>query len=569
MYILGISAYYHDSAAALIKDGRVVAAVEEERLSRIKHDNGFPTKAIEYCLAQEGVSINDVDYVVFYEKPFLKFERILMTSFGTFPSSYRFFREAMLNMLKEKLWVKEIIQRKLKYQKEVLFVEHHLSHAASTFFCSPFQEAAILTADGVGEWTTTTLGIGKDVEIKLLKEIRFPHSLGLLYSTFTAFLGFEVNEGEYKVMGMAPYGEPRYLDKVYKLIRVADDGSFWLDMQYFSYHYSPDQTFNGNFVKLFGEPRGKSTSGGDAVDKHYADIAASIQKALEETLLKMVRYLYKETGLKKLCLAGGVALNSVANGRLLRESTFDDIFIQPAAGDSGGAIGAALYVYHSLLGKKRQFIMEHAYLGPEFRQAEIETFLKDNHIPFQSFGEEELLETAAEALSRGKVLGWFQGRTEWGPRALGDRSILADPRREEMKNIVNSKIKFRELFRPFAPSVLAEKAEDFFELPKAERHFPARFMLYVTPVKEEKRKQVPAITHVDGSARPQIVFKEQNPLYYGLIERFASLTGVPLLLNTSFNLKGEPIVCTPQDAFNTFTRSGLDLLVLGNCLIKK
>lgn len=569
MYILGISAYYHDSAAALIKDGRVVAAVEEERLSRIKHDNGFPTKAIEYCLAQESVSINDVDYVVFYEKPFLKFERILMTSFGTFPSSYRFFREAMLNMLKEKLWVKEIIQRKLKYQKEVLFVEHHLSHAASTFFCSPFQEAAILTVDGVGEWTTTALGIGKDIEIKLLKEIRFPHSLGLLYSTFTAFLGFEVNEGEYKVMGMAPYGEPRYLDKVYKLIRVADDGSFWLDMQYFSYHYSPDQTFNGDFVKLFGEPRGKSTSGGDAVDKHYADIAASIQKALEETLLKMVRYLYKETGLKKLCLAGGVALNSVANGRLLRESEFDDIFIQPAAGDSGGAIGAALYVYHSLLGKKRQFTMEHAYLGPEFRQAEIETFLKDNHIPFQSFGEEELLETAAEALSQGKVLGWFQGRTEWGPRALGDRSILADPRREEMKNIVNSKIKFRELFRPFAPSVLVEKAEDFFELPKAERHFPARFMLYVTPVKEEKRKQVPAITHVDGSARPQIVFKEQNPLYYGLIERFASLTGVPLLLNTSFNLKGEPIVCTPQDAFNTFTRSGLDLLVLGNCLIKK
>lgn len=569
MYILGISAYYHDSAAALIKDGQVVAAVEEERLSRIKHDNGFPTRAIEYCLAQEGVSINDVDYVVFYEKPFLKFERILMTSFGTFPSSYRFFREAMLNMLKEKLWVKEIIQRKLKYQKEVLFVEHHLSHAASTFFCSPFQEAAILTADGVGEWTTTTLGIGKDVEIKLLKEIRFPHSLGLLYSAFTAFLGFEVNEGEYKVMGMAPYGEPRYLDKVYKLIRVADDGSFWLDMQYFSYHYSPDQTFNGNFVKLFGEPRGKSTSGGDAVDKHYADIAASIQKALEETLLKMVRYLYKETGLKKLCLAGGVALNSVANGRLLHESEFDDIFIQPAAGDSGGAVGAALYVYHSLLGKKREFIMEHAYLGPEFKQAEIETFLKDNHIPFQSFGEEELLETIAEALSEGKVLGWFQGRTEWGPRALGDRSILADPRREEMKNVVNSKIKFRELFRPFAPSVLAEKAGDFFELPEAERHFPARFMLYVTPVKEEKRKQVPAITHVDGSARPQIVLKEQNPLYYGLIERFASLTGVPLLLNTSFNLKGEPIVCTPQDAFNTFTKSGLDLLVLGNCLIKK
>ncbi len=566
MYLLGISAFYHDSAAALVKDGLVVAAVEEERLSRIKHDNGFPTKAIEYCLAKEGISINEVDYVVFYEKPFLKFERILMSSFGTFPASYRFFREAMLSMLKEKLWVRELIQRKLKYQKEVLFVEHHLSHAASTFFCSPFQEAAILTADGVGEWTTTTLGTGGGNELKLLKEIRFPHSLGLLYSAFTAFLGFEVNEGEYKVMGMAPYGEPRYLDRVYKLLNVNDDGSFWLNMQYFSYHYSPDQTFNGNFVKLFGEPKRKQS---DGVDKHHADIAASIQKALEETLLKIARYLYKETGLKRLCLAGGVALNSVANGRLLRESGFEDIFIQPAAGDSGGAIGAALYVYHSLLCKKRQYVMEHAYLGPEFGQEDIEAFLKDNRIQFQRLEEEKLLETAAESLAQGKVIGWFQGKTEWGPRALGDRSILADPRKEEMKNIVNSKIKFRELFRPFAPSVLVEKTEDFFELPQAERHLPARFMLYVTPVKEEKRGQVPAITHVDGSARPQTVFKGQNPLYYGLIERFANLTGVPLLLNTSFNLKGEPIVCTPQDAFNTFTRSGLDLLVLGNYVIKK
>lgn len=566
MYILGISAYYHDSAAALVKDGIIVAAVEEERLSRVKHDNGFPAKAIEYCLDREGISINDVDYVVFYEKPFLKFERILMTSFGTFPSSYRFFREAMMSMLKEKLWVKELIQTRLKYKKEVLFIEHHLSHAASTFFCSPFQVAAIITADGVGEWTTTTLGVGRENEIKLLKEMRFPHSLGLLYSAFTAFLGFEVNEGEYKVMGMAPYGEPRYLDDVYKLLKVNDDGSYWLDMEYLSYHYSPDQTFNGNFTKLFGEPKGKQY---DTVDKHYADIAASIQKATEEALLKMADCLYKETGLRKLCLAGGVALNSVANGRLLRESKFEDIYIQPAAGDSGGAIGAALYVYHSLLGKKRHFVMEHAYLGPGFGEEEIGAFLKDNNIPFQSFEREELLETVAEALAQGKVVGWFQNRTEWGPRALGDRSILADPRKEEMKNIVNSKIKFRELFRPFAPSVLLEKAEDFFELPQAERHFPARFMLYVTPVKEEKRGEVPAITHVDGSARPQTVFKEQNPLYYGLIERFANLTGVPLLLNTSFNLKGEPIVCTPKDAFNTFTKSGLDLLVLGNKVVKK
>ncbi|HHT9119419.1 MAG TPA: carbamoyltransferase family protein [Candidatus Hypogeohydataceae bacterium YC41] len=566
MYILGISAFYHDSAAALIKDGNVVAAVEEERLSRIKHDNGFPEKAAEYCLAKEGISINDVEHVVFYEKPFLKFERLLMSSFGTFPSSCRLFREAMMSMLKEKLWVKELIQSKLKYKKEVLFVEHHISHAASSFFCSPFEEAAILTADGVGEWTTTTLGIGRGNDIKLLKEIRFPHSLGLLYSAFTAFLGFEVNEGEYKVMGMAPYGEPKYLDKVYKLLKVNDDGSYWLDMQYFSYHYSPDQTFNGNFTKLFGDPKGKQA---DVVDKYYADIAASIQRVTEEVLLKMTRYLYKETGLKKLCLAGGVALNSVANGRIMRESGFEDIFIQPAAGDSGGAVGAALYVYHSLLGKKRQYIMEHAYLGPESRHEEIEAFLKGNNIPFQSFEQEELLKTVAESLTQGKVVGWFQGRTEWGPRALGDRSILADPRKEEMKDIVNAKIKFRELFRPFAPSVLVEKAEDFFELPEAERRFPARFMLYVTPVKEEKRAQIPAITHVDGSARPQTVFKELNPLYYGLIEEFAHLTGVPLLLNTSFNLKGEPIVCTPQDAFNTFSKSGLDLLVLGNYVVKK
>jgi carbamoyltransferase len=566
MYILGISAFYHDSAAALIKDGCVVSAVEEERLSRVKHDNGFPEKAIEYCLAQEGISINDVDYVAFYEKPFLKFERILMSCFGTFPSSYRFFREAMISMLKEKLWVKELIQRRLKYNKEVLFAEHHISHAASAFFCSPFKEAAVITSDGVGEWTTTTLGVCKDNEIKLLKEINFPHSLGLLYSAFTAFLGFEVNEGEYKVMGMAPYGEPKYQDKVYKLIKVNDDGSYHLDMDYFSYHYSPDQTFNGNFTKLFGEPKGKQY---DTVDKHYADVAASIQKVTEDTLLKMARHLRKETGLKNLCFAGGVALNSKANGRLMRESGFEDLFIQPAAGDSGGAVGAALYVYHSVLGKKRQYVMENAYLGPESGKAEVEKFLKDNNIPYQSFGEEELLKTVAETLAMGKVVGWFQGRTEWGPRALGDRSILADPRKEEMKNIVNAKIKFRELFRPFAPSVLAERCEDFFDLPRAERQNPARFMLYVVPVKEEKRAEIPAITHVDGSARPQTVFKEQNPRYYGLIERFASLTGVPLVLNTSFNLKGEPIVCTPQNAFNTFSKSGLDLLVMGNYVVKK
>jgi carbamoyltransferase len=447
-----------------------------------------------------------------------------------------------------------------------------------------------MTVDGVGEWTTASIGIGRGTEIKLLKEIRFPHSLGLLYSAFTAFLGFEVNEGEYKVMGMAPFGTPKYMDKVYKLIRIAKDASFELDMDYFSFHHSPDQTFNQKFVDLFGPPRdpkalsftpdtgypsyfGDKPSNYEQLGKenqHYADIAASIQAVTEEILVNMAREVQKETGLRKLCMAGGVALNSVANGRILNETGFEELYIQPSAGDGGGSVGAALYAYHTVLGKPRKFVMEHAYWGQENSPCVIERFLKESGIPYERMErEEKLIERVVDYLQNGKVIGWSQGRFEWGPRALGSRSILADPRRADMKDIVNVKIKFREPFRPFAPSVLAERTEEYFDLPNAAKHHPARFMLYVVDVKPEKREILPAITHVDGTGRLQTVRKEYNPRYYRLIETFGQATGVPIVLNTSFNLKGEPIVNTPAEAFNTFSKSGMDTLVLGNYVIEK
>lgn len=591
MYILGISCFYHDAAAALLKDGILVAAAEEERFTRKKHDFDFPMNAISFCLKKGGIETPDLDYVVFYEKPFVKFERILMTSFQTFPHSYKVFREAMVTWLLDKLWIKNIIQSKIGIdEKKVLFGDHHLSHAASSFFCSPFEEAAILTVDGVGEWATTTLGIGRGTEIKIEKELHFPHSLGLLYSAFTAFLGFEVNEGEYKVMGMAPFGKPRYIDKVYKLINLEEDGSFSCNMNYFSYHYSSSQTFNSKFIELFGKPRdpkshfftpssgypsyfGEKPKDYEEMAKenqYYADIAASIQKVTEDVLLKMANYLFKETGMKKLCIAGGVGLNSVANGRILKETPFEELYIQPAAGDGGGAIGAALYAYHILLGKPREFVMEHAFFGEEYKEEEIKEFLEKNSIPYEYIeNDEKLFGKIVDYLKEGKVIGWFQGRFELGPRALGNRSILADPRRAEMKDIVNTKIKFREPFRPFAPSVLVEDTEEFFSLPNASMHYPARFMLYVVDVKEDKREAIPAITHVDGTGRLQTVFKETNPRYYRLIERFKEATGVPLVLNTSFNLKGEPIVNTPENAFNTFTKSGMDVLVLERFVINK
>jgi carbamoyltransferase len=591
MNILGISCYFHDASAALLRDGQLLAAAEEERFTRKKHDYAFPQHAIDFCLKAGGMEATDLDYVAFFEKPFIKFERLLLSSMQTFPRSHRVFREAMVTWLGDKLWIKTLIQKRLGVPaSKILFSEHHLSHAASAFLCSPFEEAGILTVDGVGEWTTTSMGIGKGSDIKLIKEIRFPHSLGLLYSAFTAFLGFEVNEGEYKVMGMAPFGKPKYADKVYKLIRVSKDGSFELDMDYFSFHHSPEQTFNGKFVDLFGSPRdpqalfftpdtGYPSYFGDKPanfnqlgkeNQHYADIAASIQTVTEEVLLNLARQVHKEFGLTRLCMAGGVALNSVANGRILRETPIEEIYIQPSAGDGGGAIGAALYVYHTVLGKPRQFVMEHAYWGQEHDAGMTQAFLEESGIPYERLDhEEKLIERVVDNIQAGKVIGWSQGKFEWGPRALGSRSILADPRRPEMKDIVNVKIKFREPFRPFAPSILSEKAEDYFVLSDAARHYPARFMLYVVDVKESKREAIPAITHVDGTGRLQTVHKEFNPKYHRLIETFGQATGVPIVLNTSFNLKGEPIVNTPEEAFSTFSRSGMDTLVLGNYVIEK
>ncbi len=592
MYILGISCFFHDAAAALLQDGVLVAAAEEERFTRIKHDFSFPINAIHFCLRHAGIAPGDVDYVVFFEKPLPKFERILLTALQTFPRSYGVFREAMISWFTEKLWIKSLILSKVPVAPErVLFVEHHLSHAASAFFCSPFDEAAILTVDGVGEWTTTTLGrataawngVGEN-RIELFNEIRFPHSLGLLYSAFTAFLGFQVNEGEYKVMGMAPYGEPRYLDKVYKLIHVYDDGSFQLDMDYFTYHYSTDRTFGPKFVQLFGEPRvpesafitrltNPEVSGNEPEvrrSQHYADVAASMQRVTEEVLLKMARHLHERTGLKKLCMAGGVTLNSVANGRILRETPFEEIYIQPAAGDSGGALGAALYAYHILLNRPRRFVLEHCYWGEEYPPAQVRAAIEEAGLRYEEVDDDEkLTDRLVDDLKAGKVIGWYQGRFEWGPRALGNRSILADPRRGEMKQIVNAKIKFREPFRPFAPVVLEERTRDYFGLDEPERHYPARFMLLVVPVHPDKWDVIPAVTHAGGTGRLQTVTREQNPRYYRIVEKFGEATGVPVLMNTSFNLRGEPIVTTPRNALNTFMKSGLDVLLLDRFLVRK
>jgi len=591
MNILGISCYFHDAAAALIKDGELVAAAEEERFTRKKHDYEFPQHAIDFCLRTGGIRGSDLDYVVFFEKPFVKFERLLLCSMQTFPRSLKLFREAMITWLGDKLWIRHLIQKRLEVpDSKILFGEHHLSHAASAFFCSPFDESAILTVDGVGEWTTATIGVGKGTDIKILKEIRFPHSLGLLYSAFTAFLGFEVNEGEYKVMGMAPFGRPNYVDKVYKLIRLSNDGSFELDMDYFSFHYSSEKTYNRKFEELLGSPRkadshfftsssgypsyfGEKPSNYDDLcreNQFYADIAASIQFVTEEILLRMAHQAYKETSIKNLCMAGGVALNSVANGKILKLTPFEQIYIQPAAGDGGGALGAALYAYHMVLGKPRKFIMEHAYWGEKHGNSEIDGFLKENCITYEQIeNEDRLIERVVDQLQKGKVIGWYQGRFEWGPRALGNRSILADPRRTDMKDIVNTKIKFREPFRPFAPSILVEETEKYFSLNEAANHYPARFMLYVVDVKEDKRDVIPAITHVDGTGRLQTVHRKINPKYYHLIETFGQATGVPVVLNTSFNLRGEPIVNKPEEAFSSFQRSGMDVLVLGNYIINK
>jgi carbamoyltransferase len=596
MFILGISCFYHDSAAALIHDGALVAAATEERFTRKKHDSSFPEKAVEFCLRQTGITAADLDYVVFYEKPLLKFERILLSTLSTFPQSTGLWREAMVTWLKEKLWIRNHIQKGVGVPYDrVLFCDHHMSHAASAFFASPFTEAAVMTVDGVGEWTTTTLGkaasvwegeTGKSNSITLFQEQRFPHSLGLLYSAFTAFLGFHVNDGEYKVMGMAAYGQPRYVDKIMKLIELnSSDGSFRLNMDYFSFHYATHRSYNHRFLDLFGEPRPPSddffTPTSDPVrsaaepsaaerSQYYADIAASIQRVLEDALIAMGQYLHQQTGMSKLVLAGGVALNTTANYRLLRETPFDEIYIQPAAGDDGGALGAALWTYHIVLGRPRNWIMPHAYWGQEFSDHESQQFLDHHGIPYQSFADKEdaLLDILAEELTRGAVIGFFQGRFEWGPRALGGRSILADPRSASMKEIVNTRIKFREPFRPFAPVILRERAAEYFDYPDVEKHEAPRYMLMVSPIRPEKQDEIAAVCH-QGTGRLQTIERETNPRYYDLIERFGQATGVPVLLNTSFNLRGEPIVASPCDAWNTFSSSELDLLVLGSLLVRK
>jgi carbamoyltransferase len=611
MYILGISCYYHDAAAALLEDGVLVAAAEEERFTRRKHDFGFPQNAIDFCLQFANITSKDLDYVVFYEKPLLKFERLLLTTLQTFPQSWKVFRESMIGWFNEKLWIKGQILTKLDIPNEkLLFVEHHLSHAASAFFCSPYDEAAILTIDGVGEWTTTTIGRGtafwekpgeesnsgdqdrrKPItsnSIELFSEIKFPHSLGLLYSAFTAFLGFRVNSGEYKVMGMAPYGEPNRVEDVYKLIHVAKDGSFRLNMDYFSFHHSTAHTFNRRFIDLFGDqrvhesefytplthPNGNHPQWDNVTaqrNQHYADIAASIQWVTEDTILKMAKHAYQQTGLERLCMAGGVALNSVANGRILRETPFKEVFIQPAAGDSGGALGAALYTYHVLLGYPRKFVMEHAYWGKSFSPDEIESAILETGRSYLRLDEQEsLAELIVDDLLDNKVIALFQGRFEWGPRALGNRSILADPRKAEMKDVVNRRIKFREPFRPFAPVILEDRAPEFYsDLDAPEKNYPLRYMLMVYNTKDGQGEKIEAVTHQGGSGRIQTVRHEWNPLYYRVAELFGQATGVPVLLNTSFNLRSEPIVTTPANALNTFAKSDLDTLYMDGFVIRK
>jgi carbamoyltransferase len=590
MRILGLSCYFHDSAAVLFEDGVLVAAAEEERFTRKKHDYEFPENAITFCLQQGKTSGKDLDYVVFFEKPFLKFDRLLRTSLQGYPRTLRLFTQSMKTWLLDKLWVKSVIARSVGIDPDrILFSEHHLSHAASAYFCSPFDEAALLTFDGVGEWSTTTMGWGRGADMDLTHEMHFPHSIGLLYSAFTAFLGFEINEGEYKVMGMAPYGSPRYLDKVWKAVRLNDDGTFWLDPQYFSFHYSTKYSYTSRFRDLFGEPRTPEvdffteSSGYPEYygpkphnyaemcryNQYYADIAASIQEATEQLIIRVVGELHRRSGSKRLCLAGGVALNSVANARILEETPFEELYVQPSAGDGGGALGAALFAWHCALGNTQRFVMDHAYWGQEYDGGAIQSAIYDAGVSADYLEDSsKLVEMTVERLTSKRVVGWYQGRFEWGPRALGHRSILADPRDASMKDIVNTKIKFREPFRPFAPAVLAESAGQYFKLPEVDCQMPARFMLLVVPVLEDKQDAIPAVNHL-GTARIQTVYPDASPLYHRVIDSFGEATGVPVLLNTSFNVRGEPIVNTPEDALNTFLESGIDTLVMGNYLVDK
>jgi len=584
--ILGISAFYHDSAACLVKDGEIISAAQEERFTRKKHDQAFPVNAISYCLDHAGIKGADLDYVAFYDKPFLKFERILETYLAYAPLGIRSFLKAMPLWIRKKLWIKELIKDELNYSGKIIFPEHHESHAASAFFPSPFQEAAFLTMDGVGEWATSSFGIGKNNQIKMLADIQFPHSIGLLYSAFTYYTGFKVNSGEYKVMGLAPYGESKYKDLIYKyLIDVKDDGSFKMNMNYFNYCAGLTMT-NSKFHKLFGgSPRKPECK----ITQKEMDLARSIQEVTEEIVMNMVKHIKKETGMKYLCLAGGVALNCVANGKLLRSGQFKDIWIQPAAGDAGGAVGCALFTWYQYLKNERKAdnksdYMKGAYLGPEFENDKIKKFADENGYSYQQLTDEELPGKIADLIASEKVIGWFQSRMEFGPRALGSRTIIGDARSSEMQKTMNLKIKYRESFRPFAPSVRVENISEYFEI---DRESP--YMLLVANVQKDKqikisedqnsyfgleklnvvRSEVPAITHVDYSARIQSVNGTTNPRYYQMITKFNEKYGCPIIVNTSFNVRGEPIVCTPKDAYICFMRTEMDFLIMGNYLFDK
>ncbi len=593
MRILGISAFYHDSAAALVVDGHIVAAAQEERFTRKKHDAGFPTNAVKYCLAEGGVRLSELDHVAFYDKPFLKFERLLETYVAFAPRGFRSFQMALPVWIREKLFQKDLLQRELaavdpgwRGSDKLLFAEHHLSHAASAFYPSPFEQALVLTLDGVGEWCTTSAGLGEGADLKIHRELHFPHSLGLLYSAFTYYTGFKVNSGEYKVMGLAPYGEPKYATLILdKLMDLKDDGTFRLDMQYFDYCTGLTMT-NQRFSRLFGQPVRTPEK---LLTQFHMDIAASVQKVTEEVMLRLTRSLAAETGAKNLCLAGGVALNCVANGKVLRDDKFRGIWIQPAAGDAGGALGAALCAYHLHAGKPRLERdvadgMNGAYLGPSFAQGDIERRLASVDACFETVPEVAKIERTARDLAEGRAVGWFQGRMEFGPRALGGRSILGDARSSTMQKTLNLRVKYRKSFRPFAPSVLREEVSNWFELDE-----DSPYMLLVAGVHNKRRRdmtvteqalfgidklntvrsEIPAVTHVDYSARIQTVHRDTNPAYHALISAFHGLTGCPVIVNTSFNVRGEPIVCTPEDAFRCFMGTDIERLVVGNCLLSK
>jgi len=567
MYSLGISCYYHDSAAAILKDGHVVAAVEEERFSRKKFDDGFPRMAIDWCLKEAGITPEQINSVAFYDKPVLKFERLLDNYIAVAPRGLYSFLNVIPKWLHKRLWIKEEIKKHMRgYQGNIIFPEHHMSHAAHTFFTSPFDEAAILTVDGVGEWSTTSFGSAENTSIKLTNDIRWPHSIGMFYSAFTYFLGFKVNEGEYKLMGLSAYGKPKYYDLILnEILDVKNDGSLHLNLKYFAFTYDKVMT-NQKFAELFGIPRREENVKAEQI--HY-DIAASAQKVLEDIMLKMVNHVHKKTGMKNLCLGGGVALNGVANYRILKEGPFESVHIPPSPGDGGSAIGCAQYLYYIHKKQRRIIVQDHAkriqenvYVGPSFSNDEIKSFLEENNIDYEYLTREQLLQTTAKLISEQNVVGWYQGKIEWGPRALGNRSILADPRDSKMKDVLNEKIKHRELFRPFAPSILEEYVSEYFDL-----NIPSPYMLFVAKVK--KPDKIPAVTHVDGTGRLQTVSREANPLYYDLINDFYKITGVPVVVNTSMNVRGEPIVNTPEQAYAMIIKTEMDYIMMGNYMIQR